>query len=274
MKRKSLLLLLLAILSSTAVHAYNAMIDGICYNFSGSNAIVTYETATYETWYEIYISDYYGDVVIPSSVTYNGRTYRVSSIGDYAFNYCKDLTSVSIPSSVKSISGNPFTNCSSLTSINVDSRNTVYDSRNNCNAIIETATNTLISGCQNTTIPENVRSIGGSAFSGCSGLTSVTIPEGVTSIGNGAFYGCSGLTSVTIPEGVTSIGNYAFEGCSGLTSITIPEGVTSIGNSAFYGCNSLETVYLPKSVTYIGDLAFASDDGMDYFLPLPSLKDI
>ena len=104
--------------------------------------------------------------------------------------------------------------------IKVDAGNTKYDSRNNCNAIIETASNTLIAGCKNTIIPNSVTRIGGYAFSGCTGLTSVTIPNSLTSIGYHMFANCSGLTSVTIPNSVTSIGDYAFSGCSGLAEVT------------------------------------------------------
>ena len=179
----------------------------------------------------------------------------VISIGDYAFSSCIHLTSVTIPNSVTSIGLNPFTSCDSLTSITVDNGNTVYDSRNNCNAIIETASNTLIAGCQNTVIPNSVTSIGSEAFSGCYGLTSLTIPNSVTSIGSEAFSRCYGLTSLTIPNSVTSIGSKAFSGC-GLTSLAIPNSVTSIGDSVFYGCSGLTSLAIPNSVTGIGDFAF------------------
>ena len=186
-------------------------------------------------------------ISIPNSVT---------NIGDYAFYYCTNLTSIEIPNSVTSIDVGAFSYCSGLESIIVESGNTVYDSRNNCNAIIATSTNTLITGCKNTTIPESVTCIDVGAFSYCSGLTSVTIPNSVTSIGVGAFSYCSGLTSVTIGNSVTSIGDYTFSDCSGLKSITIPNSVTSIGDYAFHYCTNLTSIEIPNSVTSIGDYAF------------------
>ena len=186
----------------------------------------------------------------------------VESIGERAFEYCTGLTSITIPNSVTSIGGSAFYGCSGLTSIKVESGNEKYDSRSNCNAIIETSSNILIAGCNNTIIPNSVTSIGSGAFSSCSGLTSVTIPNSVTSIGDDAFTGCTGLTSVTIPNSVTSIGNYAFYGCSGLTSVTIGNSVTSIGISAFRWCSGLTSVTIPNSVTSIGSSAFGGCTGL------------
>ena len=137
-----------------------------------------------------------------------------------------------------------------------------YDSRDNCNAIIETTTNTLLAGCQKTIIPNDVTSIGDGAFVYCSGLTSITIPNSVTSIGYEAFYNCTGLTSITIPNSVTSIGDYAFQYCTGLTSIEIPNSVTSIGNSVFEYCTGLTSIVIPNSVTSIGDFAFYGCSGL------------
>ena len=143
------------------------------------------------------------NITIPNSVTI---------IENYAFSNCSGLTSITIPNGVISIGYYAFGRCSGLTSIRVDENNTVYDSRDNCNAVIEKNTNKLVFGCKNTTIPNNVTSIGESAFSSCSGLTNITIPDSVTSIGNSAFYECTGLTSIMIPSSVTSIDGWAFGG--------------------------------------------------------------
>ena len=192
-------------------------------------------------------------ISIPNSVT---------SIGSSAFSNCRGLTSISIPNSVTSIGNGAFESCSGLTSIKVESGNTVYDSRNNCNAIIKKSNNELIAGCKNTVIPNSVTSIGNYAFYYCRGLTSISIPNSVTSIGNSAFSSCSGLTSISIPNSVTSIDNSAFSRCSGLTSISIPNSVTSIGSQAFSYCSGLTSISIPNSVTSIGSSAFSNCSGL------------
>ena len=209
------------------------------------------------------------NTVIPDDVT---------NIGPYAF-YRQGITNIVIPKSVTSIGKSAFHGCHKLVSINISDKNTVYDSRNNCNAIIETATNTLITGCKNATIPDNVTSIGVDAFYCCTDLTDIIIPDSVTSIGSRAFEdcrnlvniimsnnitiiedctfrGCSKLTSITIPNSVAYIGASAFNDCRGLKSITIPNSVTHIGASAFSDCRNLENITIPESVTSIGDFAF------------------
>ena len=173
-------------------------------------------------------------ISIPSSVT---------TIEMGAFNQCRALTSITIPSSVTYIGVPVFSFCNGLSSINVESGNAVYDSRENCNAIIETTSNTLIGGCKNTIIPNTVISIGNQAFNNCDSLTSITIPNSVIQIGNNAFARCRNLNNVIIPNSVTSIGSTAFSTCSALTSIAIPNSVTSIGDKAFFECSGLTDVY-------------------------------
>ena len=210
-------------------------------------------------------------------------TNSVTSIGDYAFNGCSSLTSVTIPNSVTEIGGSAFVGCASLKSI------TMPNSVTSIGDMVFYKCSSLTS----ITIPDSVTSIGSSAFSDCSKLRSITIPNSVTSIGAWAFNGCTGLTAINvamenqnyvspdgvlynkdkttiicypagkkgnnykIPDGVTEIGSIAFSRCSSLTSVTIPNSVTSIGSGAFNGCTSLTRVTIPKSVTKIGWNAFS-----------------
>ncbi len=198
MKTKLFTLLLAVAASIGTMFAEKVQIGDLYYNLDATNqtAEVTSQNSNYPYW-----STTIPTANIPNSVTYSGKTYSVTSIGDQAFENCHGLTSVTIPNSVTSIGWHAFEDCTGLTSV---------------------------------TIPNSVTSIGNYAFAGCSGLTSVTIPNSVTSIGRHAFEDCTGLTSVSIPNSVTSIGDYAFYGCSGLTSVTIPNSVTSIGDWAFH----------------------------------------
>ena len=141
------------------------------------------------------------------------------------------MTSVEIPNSVTYIDVEAFYGCSGLESITVESGNTVYDSRDNCNAIVETATNTLISGCKNTIIPNSVTSIGQEAFYGCSGLTSVVIPNSVTYIGYAAFSGCDNLKIVFYNATNSTCGGYAFDVWS--CTYVIGENVTNLPDKLF-----------------------------------------
>ena len=177
-------------------------------------------------------------IEIPSSVT---------SINSYAFRDCSGLTSIEIPSSVTSISSTAFYGCIGLTSIRVAEENPKYDSRNNCNAIIEASTNTLRVGINNTIIPESVTSIGDYAFYG-SGLTSIEIPSTVISIGRYSFSDCKSLTSIEIPSSITSITSYAFMS-SGLISITLPQSLLIIDGGAFEDCINLTSINIPDGVT-------------------------
>ena len=207
-------------------------------------------------------------ITIPNSVT---------SIGEGVFGGCDGLTSITIGSSVTSIGYDVFSDCGALTSIIVNEGNPKYDSRNNCNAIINTELNTLIAGCKNTLIPNSVTSIGDHAFLNCycwsdgTGLTSITIPNSVTSIGSCAFLNCSGLTSITIPSSVTSIGERAFDSCSGLTSVTIFSNLTSIGNNAFSFCSKLTDIYCyAKDVPPTGFSTFYSANISNATLHVPA----
>lgn len=137
----------------------------------------------------------------------------MTKIDGGAFSSCKGLTSITIPENVEEIGFLAFYGLNELTSIIVAENNPIYDSRNGCNAIIETNTNTLIAGCSTTIIPENVTKIGSGAFGGCSGLTSFIIPKSVEEIEACAFSYCSGLKSITIPESVTEMGSSTFDEC-------------------------------------------------------------
>ncbi len=208
---KPFLLILLA-MSGLNTHAFDCVVDGIYYDLDSAKATVTNS------------KPYSGAIKIPETITYNGITYSVTSIGDKAFYGFLGLTSVTIPSSVTSIGNYAFYGCSGLTTV---------------------------------TIPSSVTSIGIYAFYGCSGLTTVTIPNSVTSIGSSAFYGTPWYNNQ--PDGVVYVGKVAYKYKGTMpenTQITIKDGTLSIGDGAFLYCSRLTSVTIPNSVTSIGSYAF------------------
>lgn len=194
-------------------------VDGFCYKIGGNNtvSITSGENA-----------NFYGNIIIPSQVTYNGTTYSVTSIGKNAFQNNSAITSVTIPSTVTFINKRAFGGCTSLTSVS---------------------------------IPNSVTEIASAAFYGSTALKNVILPSGLKIIDDNLFWGCTSLTSVTISEGVTSIGEEAFRECLALPSITIPNSVMLIGNRAFEECTSLMAIIIGSGITAIGSHAFANING-------------
>ena len=202
-------------------------------------------------------------VTIPNSVT---------TIGHDAFNGCNNIKSITISKSVMRIGTQAFSNCWNLTSIIVDKENTIYDCRDSCNAIIETESNTLISGCSNTIIPDSVLYIGDSAFCGCINLTNIIIPNSVKNIGQSAFLYCKSLNSVVIPNSVTTIGSSAFLDCTSLKGVEIPNSVIKIGGSALGYYNGFKMIDGFTICGYTGTTAeeYANNNGFTFIPFIPS----
>ena len=263
MRQKFLLVLLAIITAYLPASAYDFMVDGLCYNINedGSTVTVTYQNNSSPRY-----TNLSGAVTIPSTVTYSGTTYSVTSIGDYAFVDCSGLTSVTIPNSVTSIGREAFGDCSGLTSV---------------------------------TIGNSVSSIGGNAFWGCTGLTSITLPSSLTTIGGAAFYNCRNMATINIPPSVTTIGSNAFDWCSSLIRVNItdlaawcrisfenyysnpliyahklylnsslikdlviPESIITINDYAFYGCSALQSAVISNDVKFVGSHAFCACTGL------------
>lgn len=250
---RRLLLILLAAIAPAAASATVTKIGDLYYDciYGGLTAEVTHDPDSSDPGY----TSLSGEVNIPATVTYNGHTYRVTSIGYLAFQNCTGLTSVIIPPSVTKIGDAAFSGCSGLTSVTIPS------------SVTSIGDNTFsgCSGLSSITIPSSVESIGAFAFSACTGLTSFTIPSSVKTIGNAIFQNCSGLTSVSLPSSLTAISDNAFRNCKKLTSVTIPGSVTSIGREAFSSCTGLTTVNLGSAVQSIGNMAFAYCSGLTSF---------
>jgi len=232
-------LMAILVICSTQIalaNSYDFKSDNIFYSITGDNTVsVTSGTNVY-----------YGDVVIPASVTYQGVTYQVTGIDEWTFMECAYMYSVELPSTLTSIGEYAFRNCFRLVTINLPNSITSIgpDAFSNCYSL--TSIN----------IPTSLQRIEEATFSNCSSLTSLTIPDGVTYIGDYAFSYCDGLATVNFGNSVAIIGNGAFAVCDGLTHIAFPESVHTINEYAFDNCAQLAEITFPTSITSIGIGAF------------------
>ncbi len=246
---KSILLLVAMLLVATSnsfAQASFETIDGIRYLIDSDAKTATVMPLSGDQKYS-------GDVVVPEKVkANNGAEYPVTTFGENAFQYCYDLKSITIPSSVTTLGNSCFEKCSGLTSITIPSSVTTLGKYcfNDCN------------GLKNITIPSSVTTLGDYCFQKCSSLTSIIIPSSVTILGTSCFYDCHSLTSIIIPSSVTSLGSFCFEHCSGLTSITIPSSVISLGSYCFDNCSNLIGIVIPSSVTSLKSGCFSSCSNM------------
>ena len=294
MKRNYLIILLLILVQMVSAegNVRPTRINGIFYNLDASKkqAEVTYDWDYDGPMFEN--KTYKGTITIPTTVSYKGITYDVTSIGTIAFlgNYelkavnipnsilhigsgafdqCEKLQSLTIPKSVTDIEGAILNECDAITSIIVDKDNKFYDSRNNCNAIIHTATNELIQGCQNTVIPNTVTRIGNHAFAFISTLTSIDIPNSVTNIGDRAFRN-TGLKSLVLPNSVIYLGDAAFFSCKNLTSVTLSESLENLPYESFEQCN-ITSITIPASVESIDNFVFhANNNKINIYIESPT----
>ncbi len=223
------------------------IIDERAFSMCNSLSEVTFSTSLNSIGDDAFNGCDFNSLRIPNTVT---------DIGSRAFAQCHRLTDVQIPESVTKIGDGAFSSNEGLSTIIVDSNNPIYDSRDNCNAIIETATNTIIAAAKNTVIPNSVTAIGNHAYERRAELTSFTIPENISVIGDRAFSECWNLTEVNIPNTVTSLGEGAFFYCSALKDVVIPNSVKGTLEETFCYCRELQSVTLSNGVSYIRGRAF------------------
>lgn len=257
------------------ISAANSVGDTIYYNITSNVAPYTVAVTYKGSSHMAYPNEYIGAIQIPSTITNNGITYSVTSIGEYAFGLCSALTSVNLPNSIRSINYQAFLVCEALTSINLDDFITSIGDFAFFGCIQLTTVNipnTLISishgvfkntGLTTVNIPNSVRQIGAGAFWNCSQLVSVNIPDSVFSIGSYAFSGCSSLSSpIVLPIDLTKIENSTFDNCSSIPYVKLGKNTNSIGAYAFYNCSSLDTIIFPNNFDTIGFRAFGDCIGL------------
>lgn len=268
---KLILLTLLTLLSTLPAIAQDFEYEGIKYTVIDPIALTC---KTMNGFPSESFNNVSGDVVIPPTVTYDNNIYSVIEIGEYSFIRCEELTSITLPDTLKTIGFEAFMDCSNLTSISLPKQVDSIASYafSGCSSLTSidlpngiTEINGLFSGCSalsSISIPETVTLIRTSSFGGCECLTSIMLPESLTQIGDKVFYNCKSLTSVIIPENVKSIGQEAFKYCNSLTSINIPEGVTTIEFGTFDGCANLTSINIPDGVTSILGSSFSGCSGL------------
>ena len=279
MKKATTLLLLLAL--SCSAYAEYFLVDGLYYTLQadGTAKLVSENEVLNDGESSIPIgfsNGYRGDVVVPSSVEYNGEMHEVTAVSDYVFLGSTALTSITLPATVTQLGPTPFANSTKLNTITVDDDNPAYHSEDG--VLYDKQMTTLLAcpGARKGTmeVPASVTSIANSAFYGCGNLQKVSLPSTVTSIGVNAFRGCSVLQEVNIPDGIEEIQVAAFYGCRCVESFILPSTLTTIANQAFFYCQSLEDLVIPSSVTSIGDNAFEDCVSMSSVSIPSSLKSI
>ena len=241
------------------VNATKIEIEGIYYNLNGTSAEVTYRGDEEDGWMYFQADELYtGDIVIPDSVLYEGAYYQVTSIGNDAFAGSRQMTSLSLPSSISDMSSGLFSLCTSLSSISVDEDNPIFFSSNGI--LYKRNPTSLYFAPRNLqgdiTLDSTLTTIPSSAFQNCTGITSVTLPDNITEIADGAFTGCTGLTEIFFNSKLTTIGEYAFCKCTSLSIVNLPTSVKNIKSCAFMDCTGLYYVLLHEGLESIGKMAF------------------
>ena len=259
---KKVLFLLIILSLTIATFAYEAEINGIFYDFDydKQTAIVSHDYFTYTEGDGLGEYSYtQTEIIIPEVVSYNGKEYQVTTIGESAFYYAQALKSVTLPKTINQIDKYAFYGCSSLEQIIIDENNPSFKSMDN---ILYNKEITTLLVCPATKteviIPNSVTKIGEGAFFDCRNLSEIIIPNSVTTIGLDAFIACTSLESIEIPSSLTKIGLGTFYFCKSLKSIKLPNSITEIGSWAFENCQALNSIVIPHSVQKIGARAFAA----------------